>query len=163
MIPRLVAAPTDHVVTLDDMKAHLRVTHDEEDLLISSLIDAATAHLDGWRGVLGRCIMSQQWAVDYPGAGCWRLPFPDVINVAASVGTATVTHDSLGSIVTLSEAAAVTMTVQMPPDLLPEIQTVMKFLVGHWFDQRNAASDRVMTTVPMAVDALLAPIRWVKI
>jgi hypothetical protein len=164
MIPRRVTAPTDQIVSLSDMKAHLRVMHDDEDLLISSLIDAATAHMDGWRGVLGRCIMSQQWAVDCPGAGCWRMPFPDVLSVAASAGTATLTHDSLGSIVSLSEAATVTMTVQMPLDALPAVQAVVKLLVAHWFEQREAVTAAAtMVTVPMAVDALLAPIRWVKI
>ena len=163
MTPRLVTPPAGAIVPLNDMRAHLRVLHNDEDALISSMIDAATAYLDGWRGVLGRCVLAQTWAVDYPCGGCWRLPFPDVETVTASAGTATLSHDSLGSIVELSEAATVTMVIRMPAELLPSVQVIVKLLVGHWYANREAVSGDAKQSVPMSVDALLTPIRWTRV
>ncbi|WP_170865633.1 head-tail connector protein [Wenxinia saemankumensis] len=76
-------------VSLDEAKAHLRIDGDDEDLLISSLIEAATGHLDGADGVLGRCLVTQTWTVrfDY-WASVLRLPFPDVRSVEISFGGA---------------------------------------------------------------------------
>ncbi len=163
MMPRRVTAPIGTIVHLIEMKAHLRVSHDDEDAVIASLTEAAMAYLDGWRGVLGRGVLPQQWAVDYPSAGCWRLPLPDVQSVTASVGTADLTHDGLGSIVSLSDAATVTMDVQMPAELLPSVRLIVKLLVGHWYANREAAGPDSLQAAPLAVDALLSPIRWTRL
>lgn len=161
MIPRRVTPPVGAVVDLAEMKAHLRVLNDDEDGLISSLIAAAESHLDGWRGVLGRCILPQQWAVDYPEAGCWRLPFPDVTSVTVSAGVGILTHDGLGAIVTLTEAATVTMDVQMPSETVDAVRLIVKLLVGHWYANREAAGADTLSAAPLAVDALMTPLRWV--
>ncbi|WP_413467788.1 head-tail connector protein [Mesorhizobium sp. B2-8-5] len=56
----------------------------DDDELLGVLVQAATDHLDGWTGILGRCIVNQGWQQDF---GCWpacrdlRLPFPDVASV----------------------------------------------------------------------------------
>ena len=83
MIPTLVTAPSADIVSIQDLKAHLRVTNSDEDLLIAALGDAARAYLDGWTGVLGRCIMPQTWQVKAK-AGTIVLPFPDVTSVSAA-------------------------------------------------------------------------------
>lgn len=76
--PVRVTAPADTPISLGDAKAHLRVDFHDEDLLIVSYIKAAVGHYDGWSGVLGRCLVSQQWRQDFDGfAGSLRLPFPD--------------------------------------------------------------------------------------
>lgn len=76
--PRCLTAPSGTPVTLAEAKAHLRVDHSEEDVLISALIGAATEHLDGWSGILGRCLLSQTWAQSFSAFPCGilRLPFP---------------------------------------------------------------------------------------
>lgn len=63
--PVLITPPAIQPVTLTDAKLHLRVDHDDEDTLIESLIRAATEHLDGWTGVLGRCLVEQVWRQDH--------------------------------------------------------------------------------------------------
>lgn len=65
LTPVLVTAPTAAVVSLAEAKVHLRVDHPHEDGLISTLIEAATQHLDGWNGVLGRAIRTQTWRQDF--------------------------------------------------------------------------------------------------
>ena len=78
--PRRTLGPTEKPVSLAEAKAHLRYDDDDQDVLIAACIAAATDRLDGWAGILGRCLVAQTWAVDL---GCWpadrwlRLPFPD--------------------------------------------------------------------------------------
>lgn len=82
--PVRVAAPAATPVTLGEAKEHLRVAHTDDDALINSMIEAATDHLDGYSGTLGRCIVSQTWRQDFD---CWirfRLPFPNVRNVVVT-------------------------------------------------------------------------------
>lgn len=61
LAPSLVTAPAVPLLSVAEAKAHLRVDHDDDDVLIEGLIDAATAHLDGWSGILGRCLVNQTW------------------------------------------------------------------------------------------------------
>jgi uncharacterized phiE125 gp8 family phage protein len=67
--PVLVTPPdaNDPVVTLAEAKAQLRIDHDDEDDLITSLIAAAVAHLDGYSGILGRALVTQTWRQDFDG------------------------------------------------------------------------------------------------
>lgn len=160
MTPRRTTPPEGAVVSLSELKAHLRVDGDEDDTLIMALEQSAVAHLDGWRGVLGRCILHQTWQVDYPAAGTFLLPFPDVTAVEASAGTATLSHDSLGSRVTLTEAATVTLLVAMPEDALEAVRLIIKLLVGHWYEHREGSSATALRDAPLAVDTLLSPLRW---
>lgn len=82
--PVRVAEPTEYPISLDEARAHLRVESADEDFLIMSLVAAATDHLDGYSGVLGRCIVNQQWRQDFASWSPLRLPFPNVSAVAVS-------------------------------------------------------------------------------
>ena len=85
--PIRLEAPAELPVTLEEAKAHLRVWHDDEDALIRSLMEAATAHLDGWSGVLRRCLVTQRWRATFDAwAPGLRLPFPDVSDVTVAHG-----------------------------------------------------------------------------
>lgn len=84
--PVLVTAPDsgDPIVTLDEAKAHLRVTHSTDDDYIAALVAAAVDLLDGWRGALGRCLVTQTWRIlldDWPACDRIDLPFPDCSSV----------------------------------------------------------------------------------
>jgi hypothetical protein len=45
-------AAATRILSLAEVKTHLRVTSDDEDTLIGSLIDAFESHIDGRDGVL---------------------------------------------------------------------------------------------------------------
>lgn len=81
----VVITPPDPFVDLDTAKAHLRVSDDTEDTLITAYIAAACSHIDGPSGWLGRAIGVQ--TLEARGSyfnGCrWVLPFPPVIEVAS--------------------------------------------------------------------------------
>ena len=77
-LPRLVTPPAELPVPLALAKEHIEVDFADRDLLIDGFLRAATARLDGYAGLLGRCLVSQDWQQDY---ACWRdlrLPLPDV-------------------------------------------------------------------------------------
>lgn len=159
MNPIRVTPPTGPVVSLPDLKAHLRVVGDHDDAHITALESACVAHLDGWRGSLRRCILEQEWQVSYPRAGVWRLPFPDVTAVTAVDGAgnpvdAELSHDALGSRVDIGEAATVTLTAALPADSIEAVRAAIKLWVGAQYD----GSD-----VPAAFHALVNTLRWVRL
>lgn len=85
LAPALVSAPVGLPVTLDELKQHLRIDHSDEDGDLEIKLAAAVGHFDGWHGVLGRCLLQQQWrfAFDAFPASTVPLGFADVS--AASV------------------------------------------------------------------------------
>ncbi len=82
--PIQTTPPANLPVSLTDAKLHLRVDHDDEDLLIDGLIEAATDHLDGWTGILGRCLEEQEWRQDFDWfAQVIRLPLWPVNSISS--------------------------------------------------------------------------------
>lgn len=80
--PVLVAPPAVKPISPDEAKTHCRIDDADNDTLIDGLIAAATTHLDGWTGILGRCLVEQTWRQDYDDFwGCLRLPLFPVISV----------------------------------------------------------------------------------
>lgn len=78
MAPRLISPAAATPVSLAEAKAHLRIDSADQDALIQTFIDSATAHLDGWTGILGRCMVAQTWAVFGADFADCSLPFPDI-------------------------------------------------------------------------------------
>lgn len=169
MVPYLVTPPAALPVSLADMKAHLRVDHNDEDELIDATQEAAVAYLDGRGGILGRCIIPQVWAVDVAGPGPHLLPFPDASNIAATSDGAAVSSDAVltatGWRVTLDDAASdqgitISATYGLSATRLPAAQALVKLIVGNWFENREAVTERSMANLPMAADALIHALRW---
>lgn len=175
MKPVRVTPPDGPVVTLEELKVHLRVDHDEEDALISSLQDAAVAMLEGWGGILGRCILPQRWAVDVAGPGPHELPFPDATDIEAEIdGTPVdvveVTHiGTMQPSIVLPHVAhcdRVTVSAEyaLPPERLPAARALVKLLVGNWFHNREAVViGTIPSELPMAAITLIAGLRWYRI
>lgn len=73
LAPQLVAAPDPlyPAVSLEELKQHLRVDTNEDDILIDSLGRAAEKHLDGWTGTLGGvCLVEQTWSHSFESFPC---------------------------------------------------------------------------------------------
>ena len=164
---QLITPPVGPVVSLPELKAHLRVDGSDEDALIQSLETAAVAYLDGWGGVLGRAIKAQTWRWELDHWGEFLLPLPDVSAVAVTYLDANGDEQPATS-VTLRQAAGrtvvaidgptadrifINMTAQMRADKLPTAQMIVKLIVAAWYDDRTA-------DVPPAAHALISSIRW---
>lgn len=84
--PVLVTPPAILPVSLAEAKTHLRIEPEAvlEDDLITGLTTAATDHLDGWSGILGRCLVEQEWRQDFDAfARCLPLPLGPVISISS--------------------------------------------------------------------------------
>lgn len=182
--PVLITAPADAPITLEDVKKHLRVFFSDDDLYLDALIKAAVAHLDGYSGVLNRCMMSQTWKTVHRRF-CHRMEtlFTDTTDVVVTY------YDTDGQLQTIDNTGGAAYRVY--PDYIefvsgfsfPSIECrddavtiesthgyaevpetlalAMKILIAHWYRNREPATFGGMPSkIPFSVDALLAPHRW---
>lgn len=192
-VPERVTAPAALPVSLERVKAHCRVDHSEEDDLLTDLIGAATDHLDGWSGVLRRCLVSQAWSVSFDEfADVMRLPFPALtiesvtsLNAAGDETTASpsgyaLRRDTLGSFVerltsaiwpaVSNERQAVTVTFVAgygdADDVPKAIQSALLLMIGDLYANRETAVIGLSASaIPMSttVQRLLRPHSLVKV
>lgn len=164
--PIRTVAPAVRVVSFEEAKAHLRVDSSHEDELIEGLVLAAEARLDGWAGLLGRCMINQTWRASFSGF-CWStmaLPFPDVSSATIRyfdpdgvdseidaadfrlIETATSTsiewRDGFGlpSRAVRSDAVRVELVAGFganATDVPAAIRHAIKLLVGGWYENRE--------------------------
>ena len=187
----MTAAPAVEPISVAEAKAYLRVDHEHEDALISSLIVTSRLHIEA---ALGLALITQDWSMEidaWPEGGVVELPihpvqFIDAVKVVAGNG----------SLVTLDEASYVLDGTSHPPhltpvardwpvpgvaaqgieiaftagfgdsadDVPPPIKQALLLLISHWYEQREpVAIGTAATRIPDTVSALLAPYRTVRL
>jgi len=189
LAPVRTADPAETPVTLDEAKLHLRVDHNDDDTLISSLIGAATAYLDGWSGILGRALVTQTWRQDFCRfSDCMRLPLAPVTSIdkveyfdganarqTLDAGVYTLLADARSPFVTLApgqywpgiysrdDAVSVTFVAGCAAEAVPApIRTAILLHVAHLYINREAVIvGDAPTVLPMSAEALIAPYRRV--
>ena len=168
MTPYLVTPPASLPVTLAEMKAHLRVVHADDDADIAAKQAGAVAMLDGWGGILGRCIMPQTWAIDVTGPGPHLLPFPDASDVTATAdgdaADVTVTREGLGLCVSVDADAdqAVTIAAEyaLPEPRISAAESLVKLMVQREFDVMAGPDYDAITR---SIQALIGALQWRRI
>ncbi|MGQ3674261.1 head-tail connector protein [Xanthobacter sp. TB0139] len=178
-----VTPPAQLPVSLEALKAALRIDHDDDDADLTALIGAATSYLDGRAGILGRALLMQTWQQDLPGwprGGVIRLSLGPVRSVdsilyrdksgavqtlpPASYSSPLV--DDLGPFVRLrgslpdlareDDAVSVQWVAGYgaPEDVPDNICRAIMLLVGHWYAPPSNGGGE---GVPPAVRAMLGP------
>ena len=138
-----ITPPTTPIATIVEAKAQARVDGDDEDALIQTYLDAATSWVDGFDGVLGRCVMSQTWQASADEVACGPVP----LDVLTQVD---------------NEDGSVDYTCALPSEKVASVKASVLLLVAYWYDQRSAATAGKFEDAPLAVRALLAPLRvWI--
>lgn len=182
---QLVTPPAE-LIPLPEAKAWLRVDGMEEDALIGGLLAAATAHLDGWTGVLGRALGEQVWEISLDA---WpaeiRLPLGPVVRVEQvgyvdPAGVLQIVPPTAYEVDTQGvEGWIVPVEGQDWPEALETInavrvrwtcgtgcpapvRTAILMLVAHWYGSREAVGP-ASSELPLGVAALIAPWRRVPI
>lgn len=187
MTLKLKTAPTTRLFTIDEIKKACDIERTDHDNLLNALIDAATAYLDGYRGVLGRAILSQVWELYYDEFPSDALHIPlgpvisvdsvEYVNLAGSYVTWTKSGNyevDLASVeawikpvvtwptpMSTMNAVRVTFTAghAASDPVLASIKQAVALLVRHWYDNGSAASEMKMEELPFAVSAIIAPLR----
>lgn len=173
----VTVAAASEPVTLTEAKTQCRVDSSDSDTDITGLIAAARSHIEGY---CGTPLVSRTVTVK---CDCFadfeRFPAPPLTSVSSVtyVDTAGATQtlstsiyevrgDGLVASIALKAdqtwpevqtGSRITVTAVVGYSALPEaIKHAILLLISHWFDNRGAASDRPMTDIPHAVDALLS-------
>lgn len=178
-----LAAPAAPPVTLQALKAHLRITEADEDAALSDLLLRATATLDGPRGALGRCLMAQTWRVAFPRGVGPRLAIPVVPatgleavrriapdgteealdpNAFLLCGDADFTWilalDGWPAVADRPDALSfdVTAGAASAEDVAPDLRQAILLLAGHWHAHREAvALGTIATDLPLGVQHIV--------
>ena len=175
MTLHLVTAPAADVVSVGDVKAHLRVDGDDEDAVIADMIGQATAEIDGRDGLLGRALMTQTWRLLLPGwpdAGPGfrrtavgqsatfpiRLPLPPLLTVEA------ITYlDGEGVEQAMSLAGFRVLGDVEPGEIWPAVGGYWPSVPSMASPSRNPIAITYKAGYGDAGDAVPAPIRqWIK-
>lgn len=181
--------PVNLAVSLADAKSHLRVDHEDEDILIRNYIIAATERLDGRLGILGRCLITQTWtmrldsfpaSIALPFAPVQSITSIDYTDTANNPQTVTATDYefeageynpcitlatgiSWPSTATTRGAASVTFIAGYgpdPKDIPGPITQALLLIIGHFYRNREAEmTGPISTEIKFGVDTLTAPYR----
>ena len=79
----LVTAPTSEPITITEAKNHMRVEHNDDDLVIANLINVAVNYVDA-SGMLGKAMITQTWSECFgPHVSTVRLSLGPVQSVSS--------------------------------------------------------------------------------
>jgi uncharacterized phiE125 gp8 family phage protein len=180
--------PASEPVSLAEAKLHLRVDHDDEDILILSLVSAARLHLEH---VLGRAFITQGWLYlfdAWPPGHTVNLPLApvqsivsvqvyDAGDVAVMLPASTYLLDGLsapprlvrrlptafprpGRIANGIEVSFVCGHGSLPSEVPAPLRQAILLLVAHWYEHRQPVEiGDAGEVLPTVVTDLIAPYR----
>lgn len=182
----LHSAPANDLVSLAEAKTQLVVNHSDDDALITRLIGAVSSYIDGYFGILGRALITQDWQASASNWKNFRLPMPDVQSIVSVKY-----FDEDGAEQTLQSAAydieydgdwpylvfsdkpilqnkdQVVFVVSRhgygddASDIPQSIRHAALMLISHYYEHRDAGSALTIKEVPMGFDALVSAYRLV--
>lgn len=187
----LVTPPALPAVDYPDFLAHARLDLDEGLIDGQAALDAAIQDFDGPEGMLGRCLVTQTWAV---GCASWedplRLPMMDVQSVTVKyldsdgeeqtlpAAQYELLEDHRGAYLVFRRAftspaldddrafpITVTMTAGFggPGDIPAPIRIAIKLRAVLWYDHRASATEMRLQEIPHNDETILRAYRRVGI
>lgn len=162
------------IVSLSDLKAHLRVTHSEDDAYIQGIGRAATAAVERWTQRLLTVRAATLSLQDLPtGREPIELPGGDVASVTSVTadGVAIIGCTTLGSSpailipaadwpAVIGEGYAVTIVYQVGYSVVPEdLRHAVKMIAADLYDIRANSVDGPTNKALISAEWLMAPHR----
>lgn len=172
---KLITAPANDPVSLDEAKAHLRVDFTDDDILIEAFIEAATDYVDGPKGFLGRALIQQTWDLylhefphpmfgRYHGRHHFRrssyieVPLPPLISVGGvfyldSSGVEQEMDDTLYRVDPSSEPGRISLAMgaSWPQPQHVDSSVRIRFTAGYVDATNSPATDNVPRTIKSAI------------
>lgn len=177
----LITPPAIEPLDLAELKQRLRVDHDEDDTLITSLSITARSYLErrldrgvldqAWRGTFSprtgsiglrpgrvREILTVAWRVDGALVALstddyhWHTEKPECLYV---VGT-----PPSGADVLVVEFAVGAVTID---DVAPALVQAIAMLTAHYYEQRELVRADRYVSIPQTVEALIRPLQEVRL
>jgi uncharacterized phiE125 gp8 family phage protein len=100
----VITPPEEPAVSLEEMKAHLRVEHDDDDDRIEQLVEAAQAGFESPEmGTLGRPVAAQE--IEIEADPCDRYPLRLFGPIDIAEGVSVLSRDAAGADVEIDPAA----------------------------------------------------------
>lgn len=189
MAKALIVPPSGLPVSLEAIKAHLRVESGDEDDYVADLALAASAHVESHCGI---CLLSQTWRHyrdEFPADGRMTIearPLQSVVSVIVydAQGQPQTVDPQSYTLDRFANPARLHFSGIVPPGKAPngveidivcgfgdtgadvpdEIKRAILVLVAHWHSMRGSAADAAKTgLVPDGFDRLTAPWRGVRL
>lgn len=182
----LTTAPVIEPVTVAECKAHMRVDHSDEDVLIEGLMKSAREWCETFTC---RQFLTATYELSLDEFPCWEV----CLHLAPVQSVSSITYyDTEGTSRTLSSSNYIVDTKSEPGKVVPEyglvwpvtrlgrpnavtvtflagwtaaslvpdsIKTAIKQLVGHWYENRESVQEGTYSEVPKTVEYLLWPYR----
>jgi len=177
-----IITPAAAVIDLPTLKAHLRVDHSFDDSIISAYLQAAMAYAQHYTGA---AIGEQEVEVALDGFPCGAISLPlapasslvSIIYVdeqaleqtlppsAYSLDNYGLSHWAMSAAGSdwpaTYEAANVVRVRYMAGSaaLDPAVKAALMLLVGHLYENRQEATEKKLSSVPLGVNALLDTVK----
>lgn len=185
----LITPPAAPLLTLDEVRQHVKQDDDDDDAVLTGLIAVAMGRLDGDRSILGRCLINQTWAeswCDFPAGDVLPLGLAPVVSVVgisyydfdniertfagpySAHNRAEGSYAKLGRNVSFpatyerDDAVTVTYTAGYgaTADKVPaEIKHAAKMLIGDWYFNRETS---MIGEAPMPVGVMSLLRRFIR-
>ena len=183
----MTSGPASEPVTVAEAKAHLRIDHSAEDVLLASLILTSRLHIEA---ALGLALVTQSWRLlldRWPRKGVVKVPLGPLQGVSAirvlAADGAPETVPADGYLVDGASAVPrIVRTAETWPepgraahgieidlvagfgaaatDVPQPIRQALLLLVAHWYEHRDPIEiGSEATMIPLGVSELLAPWR----
>jgi len=176
---KLKTAPADFPVEFEEVKTHLRIDGTDEDDYIQSLIIAATQYCENFQN---RAYVTQTWELwldEWPNYFELKAPLISVtidyyntsdtkatvsssdyyVDTKSSPGRVSLNYSKSWPSTTLRPINGICVTYVCgygySENVPQNVKQAILLLIGHWFENREASTDKPLSTIPLAVDSLL--------
>lgn len=179
-LTRVAVIDGEAILPLVDAKLHLKVDTTADDDLIGALRDAAIDHVERVSGIALASADFQLTRSSFPSTGPIELP----IGPVTDLGTITY-YNSDGDSTTFSAArliegsvypnvsatwpiaydyVAIEFTAGLSdPALAPGLLAAVRLVLGHLYENRQEATEKALTALPLGVRALIHPYSEIRI
>lgn len=171
-----IKEPEAEIVSLEEIKAYLKIDDDSEDALLLSLIKTARLYCENYQRV---AYLPQTFLLTLaPGEWVSAIELPrtkyfsgveEVVAVDSGGRETKIENVSakyvgdINTVVSLPDAIPRNMSVMLTycagkEGVEPEeLKTAVKLLVAGWYENRLPVSDKAVSSIPFGVHALLDP------